>query len=100
MDNSFQVLEIILFAGVAGFLLFRLRSVLGRRTGNERRRVDPRIDPFAAPTPKPTPVAPAIIDAAANDTIKQATAGLTGIAALKAADPSFDDAAFSRGARG
>lgn len=100
MDSSFQVLEIILFAGVAGFLLFRLRSVLGRRTGNERRRVDPRIDPFAAPAPKPAPVAPQpIIDQAASDTIRQATAGLKGIAALKAADPSFDDAAFLRGAR-
>ena len=30
--------DIILFAMVAGFLVLRLRSVLGRRTGNERRR--------------------------------------------------------------
>ena len=37
----------------AGVLLLRLRSVLGRRTGNER-----RIDPFAPrPPAKPTPVA-------------------------------------------
>ena len=30
--------DIILFAMVAAFLVLRLRSVLGRRTGNERRR--------------------------------------------------------------
>ena len=30
--------DIILFAMVAVFLALRLRSVLGRRTGNERRR--------------------------------------------------------------
>src|SRR5205807_1395284 len=33
--------DIILFAMVAAFLVLRLRSVLGRRTGNERRRNNP-----------------------------------------------------------
>ena len=32
--------DIILFAMVAAFLVLRLRSVLGRRTGNERRLSD------------------------------------------------------------
>src|SRR6516165_9307084 len=36
--GDFQYFDIILFAMVAGFLVLRLRSVLGRRTGNERRR--------------------------------------------------------------
>ena len=36
--GEFQYFDIILFAMVAGFLVLRLRSVLGRRTGNERRR--------------------------------------------------------------
>jgi predicted lipid-binding transport protein (Tim44 family) len=31
-----QLLEIVLIASVAGFVLFRLYTVLGRRTGNER----------------------------------------------------------------
>ena len=39
-----QFFDIILFAMVAGFLILRLRSVLGRRTGNER---PPPQDPFA-----------------------------------------------------
>ena len=30
-------LDLLLFAAVAAFLVFRLRSVLGRRMGNERR---------------------------------------------------------------
>src|SRR5882762_386681 len=38
MGEFQQYLDIILFAMVAGFLVLRLRSVLGRRTGNERRR--------------------------------------------------------------
>ncbi|MGH7089307.1 MAG: Tim44/TimA family putative adaptor protein, partial [Stellaceae bacterium] len=38
MDGGYQVIDILLFAGIAGFLVYRLRSVLGRRTGFERRR--------------------------------------------------------------
>ena len=36
MSEGFQVFDIILFAMIAGFLVFRLRNVLGRRTGHER----------------------------------------------------------------
>ena len=46
MGGGFQYLDLIFFGIVAVFLVLRLRSVLGKRTGNERRR-----DPFAgAPT--------------------------------------------------
>ena len=38
MNDGFQFFDIILFAMIAGFILLRLRGVLGRRTGNERRR--------------------------------------------------------------
>ena len=59
MENNFQLLDILLFAAIAGFLFFRLRSVLGRRTGNERRRADqltPRrtlADPVEPPSSDP-----------------------------------------------
>jgi predicted lipid-binding transport protein (Tim44 family) len=94
MENNFQLLDIILFAGVAGFLLFRLRSVLGRRTGNERRRPDPFAPrPVAPPPPVTAPfnVAPNPAQAATGDT--------DGLAALRATDPSFDPDAFLAGAR-
>ncbi len=35
MDNGFQFIDIVLLAMVAGFIALRLRSVLGRRTGEE-----------------------------------------------------------------
>jgi predicted lipid-binding transport protein (Tim44 family) len=38
MTEGFPYVDIILFAMVAAYLVYRLRSVLGRRTGNERRR--------------------------------------------------------------
>ena len=98
MDNS-QLLEIVLFAAVAGFLLFRLRSVLGRRTGNERRPPDPLTNIRRFPIPEGKPI---IDQPPPADTLRPvASNGSTGgIAALRAADPSFDEAAFLKGARG
>ena len=37
MGEGFQFLDIILLAMIAGFIALRLRNVLGRRTGFERR---------------------------------------------------------------
>ena len=45
MGNNY---DIILIGLVAVFLILRLRSVLGKRTGNER---PPARDPFAPPAP-------------------------------------------------
>jgi len=36
MDGGYALFDILIFAAIAAFLIFRLRSVLGRRTGNER----------------------------------------------------------------
>ena len=100
MENSFQLLDILLFAAVAGFLLFRLRSVLGRRTGNERQRPLPTSRwgvPPKQPVDAPATIdAPPVIDAVRAAPIR----GASGVAALKAADPSFDEGAFLQGARG
>jgi predicted lipid-binding transport protein (Tim44 family) len=96
MGGLGQYADIILFAIIAGFLVFRLRSVLGRRTGFERRR-----DPFARRVPdkviapprgsKPA-FAPTLV-APPPDTV----AG--GLAALRQADPDFDASRFRDGAR-
>jgi predicted lipid-binding transport protein (Tim44 family) len=102
MGDGFHLFDIILFAAIAGVLLLRLRSVLGRRTGNER-----RIDPFAPRPPivKPTgPFAapsPAAIEAPAASAADAAARRATpGAGAIKSADPHFDEAAFLKGARG
>lgn len=47
MGDSFAPFDIILLAVIAAFLILRLRSVLGRRTGTEKRP----LDPFHAPEP-------------------------------------------------
>jgi predicted lipid-binding transport protein (Tim44 family) len=113
--------DIILIALVAIFLILRLRSVLGKRTGSER---PPARDPFTPPTPPPAP--PARIgetpSAQGNDNVvplptaapapgRQASTGpggirttvlpsaSAGVAAIRAADPGFDPIDFAAGAR-
>ena len=121
MGNNY---DIILIGLVAVFLILRLRSVLGKRTGSER---PPARDPFTPPAP-PT-AAPRVGDApsggqSGNDNIvplptasappprpSLATTGpggiratvlptaSPGVAAIRAADPSFEPTGFSAGAR-
>lgn len=121
MDASGFV-DILIFAMIALFLVFRLRSVLGRRTGHERppenippenvppenvpREVENAADPPAripdAATPRggeappPIPRAGTTTDPAAS-VANPLDAGLT---ELKIADPGFDEAVFLEGARG
>jgi predicted lipid-binding transport protein (Tim44 family) len=112
MDNGFQLYGILLFAAIAGILLVRLWSVLGKRTGTER-----RIDPFAPPPPRPQgappriqngPFAPVgakdgpVIEGQAVRVGESAPAPskTPGAQAAKAADPGFDEQAFLKGARG
>lgn len=108
MSDGFAYLDILFFAMVAAFIAFRLRSVLGRRTGHERPRTDPISRRTAArgndsgkdnvvPLPERTPPQaageePAIADVR-DDALK---AGLTEI---RLADPDFDLDHFLQGAR-
>jgi predicted lipid-binding transport protein (Tim44 family) len=117
--------DIILIGLVAVFLILRLRSVLGKRTGNER---PPARDPFTPPAPPPaTPRVGDRGDAPAsqgNDNVvplptanapaprpSLATSGpggiratvlptaTAGVSAIRVADPSFEPLGFTAGAR-
>jgi predicted lipid-binding transport protein (Tim44 family) len=114
--------EIVLIALVAIFLVLRLRSVLGRRTGNER---PPGRDPFQPPQPPneqgqpgwrqqpgrpadapsaggtvvdlPRPERPTPMPASGPLTVAPAAAA--GVAAIQRADGSFEPVGFLQGAR-
>lgn len=104
MGGDFHVGSIVFFAIVVLFLVFRLRGVLGRRTGQERYR-----DPFAQrsaspPARGPMGGAPAdsrgpVIEGTATP-VPEAASLSEGLARLKAADRGFDERAFLKGARG
>ncbi len=108
MGDGFPFIDILLFGLVAVFLFFRLRSVLGRRTGHERQRPNP----FAA-SPE-TPVEPGVgrrdnvvslperqdqAKAAAVPTSEPAGVLSMGLAAVKRADSGFTEEEFLGGAR-
>jgi predicted lipid-binding transport protein (Tim44 family) len=92
-----QVIDVILFALVALFLVYRLWLVLGRRTGTERPPVvPPSVSRFgsignARPAPAPPPVQPAPITA--PDPLS------AGLAEIGRADPAFRPETFLGGAR-
>lgn len=117
MGDSFQFIDIIFFAMIAAFLVLRLRSVLGKRTGNEkprrtffdsqadsRREQDDNVidlpgrrdaerEDGAEDRPQPS-------DRAASAWGRPAGTGTaSGVAAVQAADPTFDPDSFLGGAR-
>lgn len=121
MNEAFDPLNLLLLA-VAVIIFLRLRSVLGRRTGNERPPVDPftrKEDDHAAapvkgqdgnvvPLPSRGPARPVEGAAAQDDDDRPpiwkgfATAGspvAAGIEAIVRADPSFAPKTFLEGAR-
>jgi len=102
MGEGFQFIEIVLFAMVAVFLILRLRSVLGRRTGAERppqrpayaeprERSDDKVLPLPdrAKAPAPGPEISYSKDPVVN----------AGLKAITGADRSFDIDGFVEGAR-
>jgi predicted lipid-binding transport protein (Tim44 family) len=95
--------DIILFAMVAAFLVLRLRSVLGRRTGNEPRH-DPVLRRAEAPGDK---IADKVVSLGSRSaairppvaTAPPADAVAGGLERIHGADPGFDPAQFLEGAR-
>ena len=83
-----QVLELIIFAGLAGVVLYQLYAVLGRRVGRQ-----------PEDTPTADSVAAGARQAPAMDQIDDGV-DLTGLPAIKHRDPSFDLSRFLGGAKG
>ena len=95
MNDGLHFLDIIFFAMVAAFLVLRLRSVLGRRTGAER--------PPEALRPADGDAGATVIDLAARrrsafEPPPESPVGL-GLAQIRVADRNFDLDGFLGGAR-
>jgi predicted lipid-binding transport protein (Tim44 family) len=83
-----QILELVIFAALAAVVLFQLYAVLGRRVGRQPEDAQAELArrPAAPELRKPDEA--------------ESSEGLTGIALLRARDPSFDVQSFLNGARG
>jgi len=110
--SSSALIEIVFLAAVAAFILFRLYSVLGRRTGNEQTPFDPiRRERIEARRPQATddkvvqlpsrprevPRAPVVDALEAKLPVGSAIA--QGIAQIKLADRNFSADGFLGGAK-
>ncbi|WP_068299333.1 Tim44/TimA family putative adaptor protein [Pararhodobacter sp. CCB-MM2] len=99
MDSA--VIQLLVLAGIAVFLILKLRSVLGTRDGYER-----------PPEPAPGPASPApranrgfeVIEGGEDrditDHVPANSDAATALAAMKRAEPSFNVSEFLGGARG
>ncbi len=112
MGEGFQFLDVILFAIVAGFLILRLRSVLGRRDGHQggnssdpfapRPRSEPpeeKVVPLPDRNERPAEVAPSVV-AATEEQVNTPKGRLeAGLKQIEVADPQFAADDFVSGAR-
>ena len=106
MGDGFVFIEIVIFAMIAAFLVYRLRSVLGRRTGEERQRSNPFTSAPGAAKPdnvvnlpdrnrmRPD-VAPGADVVASDEPLSLAAS----IDQIRAADPTFDEKHFLEGSK-
>ena len=97
-------LDLILFAMIAAFLVFRLRSVLGRRTGHERPPPEPHATRPGEPASQDNVVSlPDRKDRADAENAAVAAESddplLVGVAQIQTADSSFNPDEFCTGAR-
>jgi len=100
MDGGFQVFDIILFAILALFLIYRLGSVLGRRHDDQKHRADP----FGISSEKQESTGDNVVAMQGraeprdddDDAIDPLEAGL---AQIKSVDRSFREREFVKGAR-
>jgi predicted lipid-binding transport protein (Tim44 family) len=97
-----QLLGILLLAMVAGIILFRLYTVLGRRTGNEREPQD-RLRRIEAGAPKASSSESVLAlpdrSAAVSEQPDQQDAVVGALAEIERADRGFDASRFLEGAR-
>lgn len=86
------MLELLILAFVAGFVLFRLYTTLGKRTGSERPD-EPQPQPAHGRLPREPAGAAPSLPATSNGAAGE------GLVAILRADPSFDVDHFISGAR-
>jgi len=102
LSDGFAYIDILFFAMVAAFIALRLRSVLGRRTGQERRRTGGWMSTrpngagdnvVALPDRAKSVDAEQAFDEITDERVRQ------GLIEIRRAEPSFDLAHFMTGAR-
>lgn len=101
MSGGFQFLDVVLFAALALFLVYRLSTVLGRRGDDHERRIDQASARGESKEENGDNVVemPGRGDRRAHDAELESSDPLTaGLARVRKADPSFQQGVFLKGA--
>lgn len=94
------VIQLLILAGIAVFLILRLRAVLGTRDGFEAKPL-PRTETSADAKPKPRfEVIDGGPDTDITDHVAEGSSTAKALARMKAVDPEFSVTDFLQGARG
>ena len=94
------VIQLLILAGIAVFLILRLRAVLGSRDGFEQTTL-PRQDAGGDPVAKPRfEVIEGGPDTDITDHVPEGSDSAKALARMKAVDPDFSVGEFLQGARG
>ncbi len=103
MGEGFQALDIILFAMIAAFLVLRLRSVLGRRTGHQRPPAEATPDSATKTKTEENTIELSNQTSTESDLkpeeIDPTDLVAVGLAEIRSADPSFEPSTFVSGAK-
>ncbi|WP_127901334.1 Tim44/TimA family putative adaptor protein [Solirhodobacter olei] len=94
------IIQLIVLAGVAIFLILRLKSVLGTRDGFERPALPVAPDKTERPVPRLVNTTPGAGDDDITDHVTAGSPAAMALAAMKRVEPSFGVGEFLRGARG
>lgn len=97
MSNS--LIQLLVLAGIAVFLILKLRSVLGSREGFEKPPL-PADDPRPAPARRNFDVIEGGPDRDITDHVADGSEAAAALAAMKQAEPAFSVNTFLSGARG
>jgi predicted lipid-binding transport protein (Tim44 family) len=97
MSNA--VIQLIVLAGIAIFLILRLKNVLGTREGFEKPDL-PEIEPATRSARRGFAVIEGGQDRDITDHVPEGSPAALALAAMKRAEPSFSVTEFLQGARG
>ena len=101
MGEGFAFFDVIIFAMLAGYLVFQLRRVLGKRTGHQQRRPNAfaRKQEEGADNDNVVALPDRTQQDIAEEDAALADAELSGQTQLKTLDPTFDPREFVQGAK-
>jgi predicted lipid-binding transport protein (Tim44 family) len=96
---SSSIIQLLVLAGIAIFLILRLRSVLGTRSGYEGQTQPPPL-PGAGRSRREFEVIEGGIDRDITDHVPESSAAAKALAGMKLVEPAFSVSGFLQGARG